>query len=89
MERPTIACIAPLCFVDSMDKLSEKDLKKIAANDEYIASKDMDIEFKFKFIEFLKDKPTFVKSKLKLFHILETPFPGLDKIFFSTEKGKE
>ncbi|PRX31095.1 stage II sporulation protein R [Orenia metallireducens] len=79
----------PLCFVDSMDKLSEDDLKKLATNKDYVAAEDMDVEFKFKFIEYLKDKPTFVKSKLKFFHILETPFPGLDKIFFSTEKGKE
>jgi len=79
----------PLCFVDSMDKLSESDLKKLATNNDYLASEDMDVEFKFKFIEFLKNNPTFVKSKVKLFHILETPFPGLNKIFFSTEKGKE
>ncbi|OCL28104.1 stage II sporulation protein R [Orenia metallireducens] len=79
----------PLCFVDSMDKLSEDDLKELAANEEYIATEDMDVEFKFKFVEFLEENPTFVKSKLKLFHILETPFPGLNKIFFSTEEGKK
>lgn len=78
----------PLCFVDSMDKLSESDLEQLATKEE-IATDDMDIEFKVKFIEVLRENPTFVKSKLKLVHILETSFPGLNRIFLSTEKGKQ
>ncbi|TDX52979.1 stage II sporulation protein R [Orenia marismortui] len=79
----------PLCFVDSMDESSKKELEELAAENKQLTSKEMDIEFKFKFVEFIRENPKFVKSKLKLVHILETSFPNLNKLLFPAEDNNK
>ncbi len=77
----------PLCFVDSMDKLSKDDIQELSKAEE-IDQDILDVKFKLKLIEFLKDNPKFVKAKVKLVNILETSFPGLNKLLFP-ENEKE
>ncbi|WP_459843639.1 stage II sporulation protein R [Halanaerocella petrolearia] len=76
----------PLCFVDSVDQVTNQDLKQVSSKEK---KNNLPVEFKFKLVEVLKDNPQFVKSKLKLAHILETSFPGLDKLIFSNETNQQ
>ena len=50
----------PLCFVDSVDKMPPKMIKK-GKNKSQVK-----VKFKFKFAEYLKENPELVKSKLNL-----------------------
>ncbi|GAB6137029.1 stage II sporulation protein R [Halanaerobaculum tunisiense] len=75
----------PLCFVDSIDQVSEEEVNQLAIEDK----EELPVEFKFKLVEVIENNPEFVKSKLKLAHILETSFPGLSKIIFSNESNSK
>ncbi|AGB41625.1 stage II sporulation protein R [Halobacteroides halobius DSM 5150] len=74
----------PLCFIDSVNEISKRELKRMSFKKEN--KEEIPVEFKFKLIEVLRENPQYVKSKLRLAHILETSFPGLSKLIFS---GKE
>ncbi|MCK8817386.1 stage II sporulation protein R [Natroniella sulfidigena] len=76
----------PLCFVDSIEELSEKELNKLAKKEDDIEN-ELPVEFKFKLVEVIEENPQVVKSKLKLAQILESSFPGLNKLLFSGEQN--
>ncbi|MCK8826488.1 stage II sporulation protein R [Natroniella acetigena] len=78
----------PLCFVDSIEELSKQELNKLSEKEE-IRENEIPIEFKFKLVEVLEENPQLVKSKLKLAQILETSFPGLNKLLFSGEQNSK
>ncbi len=71
----------PLCFIDSMDKLSDEEGKRLVSDSNFKESDGIPIEFRFKFIEILKEHPKLVKSKL-IFQILDTSFPNINKLLF-------
>ncbi|MFO7819238.1 MAG: stage II sporulation protein R, partial [Halanaerobacter sp.] len=52
----------PLCFVDSVDQMPPQMINKGQIGNE----KEVELKFKFKSAEYLKDNPELVKSKLNL-----------------------
>ncbi len=67
----------PLCFVDSRDEVAKTELKKLSTNHK---QEELSVEFKLKYKEFLKNNPQVAKSKLKWIKILQTSFPGMEKL---------
>lgn len=78
----------PLCFVDSMNELTESDMKELAMTNNK-KREEIPVEFRFKIFEFVKENPQWVKSKLKLAQILEASFPGLKKLLLLSESNGE
>ena len=52
----------PLCFVDSVDQMPPQMINKGQVS----TKKEVEVKFKFKFAEYLKENPELVKSKLNL-----------------------
>jgi stage II sporulation protein R len=75
----------PLCFVDSTDEVSEKELDKLVTKEE----EEIPVKFKFKSVEMLRENPELAKSNLKLIRILRTSFPGLNGMVFPETSEEE
>ncbi|TDX48434.1 stage II sporulation protein R [Orenia marismortui] len=59
----------PLCFVDSVEESSPEILK---AKANQIDDEKIDIQFKFKFVEYIKKHPDLIKKNLKLAEIFSS-----------------
>ncbi|MGM0369237.1 MAG: stage II sporulation protein R [Bacillota bacterium] len=57
----------PLCFVDSVDKMPPQMINKRTEKE----TEQVQVEFKIKFVEYLKENPELVESKLNLAKLFE------------------
>jgi len=57
----------PLCFVDSVDKMPPQMINKRTGKE----TDEVQVKFKFKFVEYLKENPELVESKLNLAKLFE------------------
>ncbi|WP_027339278.1 stage II sporulation protein R [Halonatronum saccharophilum] len=74
----------PLCFIDSTEEISDKEKKDISKEDRLVNG--MEVEFRFKAVELVRENPNWVKSKLRLANILESSFPGINRLFSPNSK---